>query len=471
MHTSDSPPGGSPCMKKNVGNRHILIFTRYPTPGKVKTRLIPALGPERAARLHQRMTEHAVGVAREARNAAGKRDRVEITVFFSSASRKSVRAWLGADIQVAPQSSGNLGVRMQDAFKRAFESGSEAALLMGTDLPTLTSPILLQAMKGLEGRDIVLGPSVDGGYYLIGMKALHPALFEAKDWGTDRVYEQTLRAISHRGWTLSELPPLEDVDRPSDLAPIRNDSRFEDVFTGRPVISIVIPTLNEAPNIGDLLERLLREEAVECIVADGGSRDDTRKIAAQNEALVLDVQGGRAVQQNAGAAGAKGRLLLFLHADTLPPDEYADRIRQALSRPSIVAGAFRFKTNGTGTGMHWVERIANLRSRLLQCPYGDQGLFLEKRVFHEMGGFAPLPIMEDFELVSRLRRRGTVVTLPYPAVTSARRWQRLGVFQTTAINQVMIAGFLCGVPVQTLQRLYRARENRRQPRGSSSASG
>jgi uncharacterized protein len=458
-------------MRKRNGNSHILIFTRYPTPGKVKTRLIPALGPERAARLHRRMTEHAVAVAREARKVAGALCRVDITVCSAGASKKEVRAWLGTDIRYASQSSGELGDRMQGAFKRAFGTGAAAALLMGTDLPDVTSEILLRAMEGLKEKDIVLGRAVDGGYYLIGMKALHPALFEAKDWGSDRVYDQTRGTISSCGWTLSELTPLVDVDRPEDLDSLRNDPRFEDVFAGRSLVSTVVPTLNEAANIGGLLERLARQTAVECIVADGGSRDDTCKIAARNGAVVLDVSGGRATQQNAGASIAKGRLLLFLHADTQPPHGFADRICEALERPSIVAGAFQFKTNGTGAGMRWVERLTNLRSTFLQYPYGDQGLFLEKRIFHEMGGFAPLPIMEDFELVRRLRRRGTVLTLPHPAVTSAKRWQQLGVLQTTVINQIMILGFLCGVPVQTLQRFYRQRGIRRRHPGSSSASG
>ena len=458
-------------MKRRDGSVRIMIFARYPTPGKAKTRLIPALGPERASQLHRRMTEHAVAVAREVRKAIKKRCHVDITVCSTGASRERFRAWLGADIHYTPQSPGDLGLRMQDAFRRAFKSGASAALLMGSDLPNLTSAMLLQAIEGLRAKDIVLGRAVDGGYYLIGMKALHPALFETKDWGTDRVHEQTRRTITRCGWTLSELPPLWDVDRPGDLVSLRTDPRFADVLTGRSMLSIVIPTLNEAADIGRLVERLLRAEAVECIVADGGSRDDTCSIAAQKGAMVLDVPGGRAAQQNVGAAKAKGRLLLFLHADTLPPDGYAGRIRQTLSRPAIVAGAFRFKADGAGPGMRWVERLTNLRSRVLQCPYGDQGLFLEARVFREMGGFAPMPILEDFDLVRRLRRRGAVVTLPYPAVTSARRWQRLGVLETTLINQIMILGFLCGVPVQTLQRLYRRRGSRRQPPESPAASG
>ena len=110
--------------------------------------------------------------------------------------------------------------------------------------------------------------------------------------------------------------------------------------------------------------------------------------------------------------------------------------------------------------MRLVEQVTNLRSGLLQCPYGDQGLFMEKRVFEETGGFAPLPIMEDFELVRRLRHRGTVVTLGHAAITSARRWQQLGVIRTTLINQIMILGFHLGLSFPTLQRLYRNQTRR-----------
>ena len=105
--------------------------------------------------------------------------------------------------------------------------------------------------------------------------------------------------------------------------------------------------------------------------------------------------------------------------------------------------------------MRLIEGLTNIRSSFFQYPYGDQGLFMEKRVFEEEGGFSPLPIMEDFELVGRLRRRGRIVTLHEPALTSARRWERLGVWRTTLINQIMIAGFVCKIPMHRLERLYR----------------
>ena len=290
------------------------------------------------------------------------------------------------------------------------------------------------------------------------MKRFYPELFSGIEWGTERVWKETFGATSRIGLKAAQLQVLSDVDRPEDLAPLRNDLRFADCFAGKALLSVIIPTLDEAESLGRVLDCIGGQTRVEIIVADVGSRDETRKIAAQAGALVLEVPGGRARQQIVGAAEAKGRLLLFLPADTFPPQNYADLIREALDDPSRVAGAFRFRTDGPGAVIRFIEGAANLRSALLHLPYGDQGLFMEKRVFDEMGGFASMPIMEDFDLVLGLRRRGTVVTLRESAVTSARRWQRFGVARTTFINMIMVVGFGLGVPAERLSRFYRARE-------------
>ncbi len=435
----------------------ILIFSRFPIPRQAKTRLIPALGPDGSARLHRRMTEHALDVIR----AVAKPDKaadVEITICYTGARRQHFRAWLGPDLQYTPQPSGDLGVRMRRAFELAFRNGAKHALAVGCDVPDLSLPILQQALNGLHHDDVVLGPTTDGGYYLIGMKRFHPELFTAIDWGTDFVCNQTRRAIERKQLTVAELSTLRDVDRPEDLDAFYKNQTFADIFSGKPMISVIIPTLNEATSLGRTLERAHCADTIEIIVADGGSCDTTREIAKQYGALVLEAHGGRALQQNAAAVTANGRLLLFLHADTLLPNNYADLIRRALDNPSTVAGAFRFKTDGSGVALRLIEWAANFRSAVLRWPYGDQGLFMEKRVFDEMGGFAALPIMEDFNLVGRLRRRGFIVSLREPAITSARRWLRLGVLRTTIINQIMIIGFIGGIPIPALNRFYRINE-------------
>jgi len=433
---------------------HLLIFTRYPVPGKVKTRLIPALGAEGAARIHRRMTEHVVGVVRATRKREAIGMALEITICYTGAQPRGFRAWLGTDLKYKPQHRGDIGARMHGAFEQAFRNGAEAVLAVGSDIPGITPEILHQALDGLRENHIVLGRAADGGYYLIGMKSLYPSLFQGMDWGTGRVYEQTRDAIRSLGRTFSDLPPLEDVDRPEDLARFQNDPRFMDLFSGKALVSVIIPTLDESTAIDRLLKHLHPSDTVQCIVADGGSRDDTREIATRAGASVLSVPGGRALQQNAGAGLAKGRYLLFLHADTLPPHGYADRIRATLAPPSRVAGAFQFKTDDSRPVMRLIERLTNLRSAIFQMPYGDQGIFLEKRIFDEMGGFRSMPVMEDFELMRRLHRRGTVVTLSDAAITSARRWHRLGLIRTTLLNQIMIFGFLTGISIQTLHRIY-----------------
>jgi rSAM/selenodomain-associated transferase 2/rSAM/selenodomain-associated transferase 1 len=408
------------------------------------------------------MTEHVVGVAIAAKNTADPGTGVEITVCCTGACLKNFQVWLGRDVHYLPQGAGDLGARMERAFDSAFRKGAGSVVLIGTDVPGITSDILQSSLRALCAKDIVLGPAIDGGYYLIGMRAPFSGIFESVDWGTGSVYEQTRDRIRRLGLTCADLPPLQDVDRPEDLAVVYNDFRFSDLFFGNSLVSVIIPTLNESSAIGRLLDRLGESEDIERIVADGGSHDPTCDIAARSGATVLKLSGGRALQQNAGAAVARGPILLFLHADTLPPEGYANKIRGALDDPSIAAGAFRFKTDDDRAVMHLIEWVTNLRSRLFQLPYGDQGLFLEKRVFDEMGGFPIIPIMEDFVLIGRLRARGRVITLSDSAVTSARRWRHLGVIRTTLMNQIMILGFLGGMPIQRLERLYR-NQSRQKP--------
>ncbi|HET98669.1 MAG TPA: DUF2064 domain-containing protein [Desulfurivibrio alkaliphilus] len=442
---------------------NLLLFTRYPRPGEVKTRLIPALGETGAARLQRRLCEAVVEVAREFRRSRPP-GKTLLTVCTTGADEQRFRSWLGPDLEYRRQATGGLGERMNSAATTALNPADrrhrerprpEALLLVGSDLPGLNSELLHQAATALRDHDVVLGPAQDGGYYLIGLKEPHPRLFIDIAWGTERVLEQTRAAGKRLGLKAALLPPLSDIDRPEDLAELTPDHRFADLFQKSPRLSVIIPALNEAARIGATIAALGRTEGVEIIVADGGSRDQTPKLAATAGAKVLQTPPGRARQQNLAADLAQGPYLLFLHADTLPPPGYQHLIRQALDDPATVAGAFRLNIEGKGTNLRLMEWGANLRSRLRQLPYGDQGLFMTKRIFTELGGFADLPIMEDYELVGRLRRRGRVLTLPEPVVTAGRRWQTLGVWRTFLINQTVVIGFHAGIAPEKLAALYR----------------
>ena len=225
-------------------------------------------------------------------------------------------------------------------------------------------------------------------------------------------------------------------------------------------ISVIIPALNEAHNLPHTLSAVRTADPVEVIVADGGSQDGTVAIAKTFHAKVIAAPPGRAVQMNWGAAAATGDILLFLHADTRLSEGWDHWVRQTLARPQVVMGAFELKIDGKGWGLRLVEGGVGIRSRLFSMPYGDQAIFLPAKIFHDLGGFPNLPIMEDYELVRQLKRRGRVAIAPVSVQTSSRRWQRLGVLRTTAINQVVIAGYFFGVSPQKLVRWYRQQGKR-----------
>jgi rSAM/selenodomain-associated transferase 1 len=191
----------------------LLMFSRYPEPGQTKTRLIPHLGPEGAAALQRRMTEHVLSRM----TVAAQRLPLAITVHFAGGTQGQMQAWLGADVTCYPQSEGSLGDRLIAAFQQSFDQGYSSAIAIGSDCPALDYHHLAAALAALTRVDVVLGPATDGGYYLIGLRRPEPALFHAIDWGTDRVLAQTMTIAASQGLSVELLSPLTDIDRPADL--------------------------------------------------------------------------------------------------------------------------------------------------------------------------------------------------------------------------------------------------------------
>lgn len=442
--------GIGPSAHGSQGKRRLIVFTRYPEPGKAKTRMIPLLGAEGAAGLQRQMTLRTVVNARRMR----RRISAELEVRYSGGDPVGFGAWLGRDLNYRPQGEGDLGRRMAESLRQAFTEGAAEAVIIGTDIPNLTEDLLERAFASLAQCDLVLGPALDGGYYLIGLRRAIPELFEEIAWGTGEVLARTLERAQRLGLAVALLDPLTDVDEPEDLAAWQAVPSWPPALPGQPKISIVIPTLNEADGIGELLADLLLEPGVELIVADGGSDDATREVASAYGARVLQTPPGRAGQMNAGAQIASGEILLFLHADTRLRWGFGDAIRAALARPDVAAGAFAFRLDAPSPALRLFQWAANLRSRWLQLPYGDQALFIRTRQFHQLGGYPAEPVLEDILLVRRLRRVGAVVTLALPAATSARRWRRLGVWRTTVLHLAAIAAYGVGVSPATIARWF-----------------
>ncbi|MHB1033432.1 MAG: TIGR04283 family arsenosugar biosynthesis glycosyltransferase [Pirellulales bacterium] len=437
-------------------SERLIVFTRYPEPGKSKTRLIGVLGPEGAAQVQREMTQHVLGWAK----ALIQSRPVDLEICFEGGDESLMRQAFGNDLAYRRQSAGDLGRRMRVAFQSAFRSGSHRVVLVGTDCPELDGHSVQAAFDRLNEHELVLGPATDGGYYLIGLRSPAPTLFDGIPWGMGDVLEATLSAAEAAGLSVALLPWLSDVDCPEDLAVWNRvkDRRLASDASQR--ISIIIPTLNEAACLGRTLEALHGTTCVEAIVVDAGSHDGTPQIAEAHGCRALTVPPGRAGQMNAGAAAATGSILLFLHADTWLPQRFEEHIHATLARPGVVAGAFRLSIENSRGTLRLIQWAANLRARWLQMPYGDQAIFLTAETFHAMDGFPNLPIMEDFEMVRRLRRRGRITIADASVTNSARRWNALGPLRTTWINQMVVLGYYLGVAPERLARWYRRSEDR-----------
>ena len=180
----------------------LAIFARFPTPGVAKTRLIPAVGPDAAARIHRRLVEHTLDAARQSG--------IGFELRVTGAPATEFAGWLGRDLAIVEQGDGDLGARLM----RVAAPG----IVIGSDAPGLTAHLLRDAAAALALHDAVIGPAADGGYYLLGFRAPVPFAFHDMAWSIDTVFAETMRRLQGRGIVPLVLPVLDDIDRPEDLA-------------------------------------------------------------------------------------------------------------------------------------------------------------------------------------------------------------------------------------------------------------
>ncbi len=221
-------------------------------------------------------------------------------------------------------------------------------------------------------------------------------------------------------------------------------------------LSIVIPALNEAANIVATLRPLqaLRSAGHELILADGGSDDDTIALATDLVDHIVHAPRGRARQMNAGAAGATGDVLLFLHADTTLPDNALELIRHALAHHAW--GRFNVRLSGAAPMLRVVERLMNWRSRLTGICTGDQAIFIRSEAFIALGGYGDMPLMEDIDFSRRCKQgHGHPRCITTPLTTSSRRWERNGILRTIVLMWRLRLAYALGVSPKRLARQYR----------------
>ncbi|MHC4203554.1 MAG: TIGR04283 family arsenosugar biosynthesis glycosyltransferase [Planctomycetota bacterium] len=222
--------------------------------------------------------------------------------------------------------------------------------------------------------------------------------------------------------------------------------------------SIIVPVLNEQGHINSFINKI-KEQGFdgffEVIIVDGDS--DGRTINAVRDTCIICLTSpkGRGRQMNAGAAVARGEILIFLHADTTLPDNGLGKINQALQNNDYVGGAFDLQIDSDRLFLRYISVRASLRSRFNRIPYGDQAIFVRKKYFDHIGGFKDIPLMEDVDLMRRIKKdRKNIIILPDKVITSARRWESDGALYTTIRNQILVGLFYLGVSPHKLAKHY-----------------
>ncbi len=221
-------------------------------------------------------------------------------------------------------------------------------------------------------------------------------------------------------------------------------------------ISVVVPTMNEATDILTVLSALtgLRLRGHEIVVVDGGSVDGTPSLAAPLADRVIASAAGRASQMNAGAAAARGDVLWFLHADTVPAADADRTLLAALAKPGCDWGRFNVRLSGCARMLRIVETLMNLRSCLTGIATGDQGIFVRRALFETVGGFPELPLMEDIALSRQLKCHGRPACVRTKLIVSSRRWEQNGTLRTIALMWWLRLAYYCGFDPQRLATWY-----------------
>jgi rSAM/selenodomain-associated transferase 2 len=272
---------------------------------------------------------------------------------------------------------------------------------------------------------------------------------------------------------VAEVPPWYDVDDGNDLDVLRTRLLsgpssaprtlrvLAGVATSRtsdPWLSVVVPVLHEEEEIARTVEHTIstgRPGEMEVLVVDGDPDGSTLAAIGRDDVLGLTAERGRGIQMNAGAALARGDVLLFLHADTLLPEGAPDLIRHALSSGVSDVGAFDVSYGEDGTVRRMMGKLGNFRARLRRVPYGEHGVFMTREAYEDLGGFPDVPIMEDVEMMLRVKRSGReLVFIDRPVTTSVRRFQQVGFWRTNARNMAMLWMHRFGIPPEKLALFY-----------------
>lgn len=426
--------------------RVLLVFVRFPEPGKVKTRLARHIGPENAARVYEKLLRRTLGVAADFKRR--NPDARVVLLHTPEDPPDLVVAKFSGPWEIRCQEGEHLGARMENALRTAFSEGAGSAVLIGSDIADIEAEDLEEGFRLAGEKTVVLGPARDGGFFLIGLGEPCFAGLRFEQWGTGDVYSRTVREITGAGFRLRTVKIRNDVDRPEDAAVLDREYLF------RSKLSIIIPTLSAPERLKSLLTRL--EDRIwpgdEIILVQAGAPVTVRHLSAST--LHAGAPKGRGIQQNAGAALASGDILFFLHDDTYPPSEFPYLIRRTCQREDVAIGCFRLAFSPSDRKLDSIAAWANLRTAVFRLPYGDQGLFCRRAVFEKAGGFWQEYLMEDVGLVRECRKSGRLAVLSSPVYTSPERYLRKGILRASIQNHTIMLLSMLGVDEKELCSLY-----------------
>ena len=391
----------------------LLIFLKNNIPGKVKTRLAATIGTDEAIRVYNTLVQHTQLVTSDLK---------ENKIVFYSAYVDQDDIWNHNNYTKQIQRGSDLGERMSNAFQFAFDSGNNKVVIIGTDCPGINKDLIQKAFKELIDADVVIGPAMDGGYYLLGMKKCYSELFNDIAWSTSEVLEATVKKCKQLNLHYHLLEMLPDVDEEKDLVYMKGLQR----------ISIIIPTYNEEENIDKTLKSIQLNGngnlIKEIIVVDGGSTDKTIEKAIDCGArIIVSKKKGRAAQMNEGAAAASEKILHFIHADSQLPQHFDADVVKAVNN-GYEAGCFRLAFDYD----HWFLKLNCWFTRFDRSAfhYGDQSLFITRDLFNKVHGFNEKYIVfEDLDIIRRIKNHCKFKIHKKNIITSARKYVENGVFK------------------------------------------
>ena len=464
--------------KPQSSKQALILFTRLPVAGKTKTRLIPYLQEKGARDIHLALLQD---FAKLYRNFHRKEKEVKLFLFFSSATANEIVEGaydsgkkesnkeeegrnegiaemkilrkLFPDAEFVPQEGEDIFLKMKNAFLYTFQEGYSFSYLVGADIPFLSEDSFCKVFSAGRSGKNALGESLDGGYYGIGLQSRVEKSDLDKIFSPDKkrngrkenternstrksesaetekqevdIFEYTKTALYATGLPLLLLKKRRDIDDREDISAYRQlipyNKALQDSFIGREIlrqakISIIIPCYKEGDTLSTMEEQLRPyKEQAEILFADGGENHFS------GEYKVVPCPKGRAKQMNTAAKEASGDILFFLHCDSILPKGFLEEIREALRRTPVACFGIRFKP--FSPLMTICSFISNHRVYDRKVMFGDQGIFLGRELFFQMGGFPDIPLMEDYQFSLNLKKCGIPMGLcKKRLITSERRF-------------------------------------------------